>query len=138
MSGRIQLDEPDTGLIVRASLPILARLKARDVQWEQERERSRRMRTQDRDFDWQSYCRHGSFIGDPYGADYLCHLCEDGLSVYDEALAEGRQIVVKRLKAIVALHELRDQGIITLPRDWDIFHAVYFSTERSESEREGQ
>jgi hypothetical protein len=24
------------------------------------------------------YCRHGVFIGDPYGPDYLCGACESG------------------------------------------------------------
>jgi len=24
------------------------------------------------------YCRHGSYIGDPYGADYMCGACENG------------------------------------------------------------
>lgn len=24
------------------------------------------------------FCRHGTFIGDPYGADYLCMACEMG------------------------------------------------------------
>jgi hypothetical protein len=27
-----------------------------------------------------SYCRHGSYIGDPYGPDYMCHACEMGYS----------------------------------------------------------
>lgn len=25
-----------------------------------------------------NYCRHGNFIGNPYGADYLCGWCENG------------------------------------------------------------
>lgn len=24
------------------------------------------------------YCRHGNYIGDPYGADYICGACENG------------------------------------------------------------
>ena len=24
------------------------------------------------------YCRHGVFVGDPYGADYMCGYCENG------------------------------------------------------------
>jgi hypothetical protein len=24
------------------------------------------------------YCRHGNYIGDPYGADYMCGACENG------------------------------------------------------------
>jgi hypothetical protein len=26
------------------------------------------------------YCSHGTFIGNPYGADYMCHFCELGYS----------------------------------------------------------
>jgi hypothetical protein len=25
-----------------------------------------------------SYCRHGNYIGNPYGADYMCGQCESG------------------------------------------------------------
>ena len=24
------------------------------------------------------YCKHGTFVGDPYGPDYMCGACEDG------------------------------------------------------------
>src|SRR5690606_40811521 len=24
------------------------------------------------------YCKHGNYIGTPYGADYMCHWCEMG------------------------------------------------------------
>jgi hypothetical protein len=27
-----------------------------------------------------NYCKHGTFIGNPYGADYMCGWCEDGTS----------------------------------------------------------
>lgn len=31
----------------------------------------------DEDFSRDSnYCKHGNFIGNPYGGDYLCHWCE--------------------------------------------------------------
>ena len=29
------------------------------------------------------YCKHGVFVGDPYGPDYMCWACESGLSVED-------------------------------------------------------
>lgn len=29
------------------------------------------------------HCEHGTFIGNPYGGDYLCHWCEDGISIED-------------------------------------------------------
>lgn len=32
------------------------------------------------------YCKHGTFIGDPYGPDYMCWACEEGLT--DEEWAE--------------------------------------------------
>lgn len=37
------------------------------------------------------YCRHGRFIGNPYGADYLCGHCEMGTSdeEYELGLAWG-------------------------------------------------
>lgn len=25
-----------------------------------------------------NYCKHGTFIGNPFGGDYLCHWCELG------------------------------------------------------------
>ena len=25
-----------------------------------------------------NYCKHGTYIGDPYGPDYMCHWCEMG------------------------------------------------------------
>ncbi len=36
----------------------------------------------------QNYCKHGTFIGNPYGADYMCGWCEDGVSdqEYEEHL----------------------------------------------------
>ena len=24
------------------------------------------------------YCKHGTYVGDPYGPDYMCGMCEDG------------------------------------------------------------
>jgi hypothetical protein len=30
--------------------------------------------------DSRYYCAHGTFIGNPYGADYLCHYCEMGFT----------------------------------------------------------
>lgn len=41
-----------------------------------------------------SYCRHGTFIGDPYGPDYLCHWCEepDGDHQYARAQLDRRRV----------------------------------------------
>jgi len=29
-------------------------------------------------------CKHGTFIGDPYGPDYMCFYCEMGIEPEDE------------------------------------------------------
>lgn len=34
-----------------------------------------------------NYCEHGTFIGNPYGADLLCHYCETGYTAEDAKLA---------------------------------------------------
>lgn len=41
----------------------------------------------------RNYCRHGNFVGDPYGPDYMCGWCEDGYdpSIYELALDEARE-----------------------------------------------
>jgi len=28
--------------------------------------------------EWNDYCKHGVYIGDRYGPDYLCGRCEGG------------------------------------------------------------
>lgn len=66
-------------------------LKQRNEDYYAEREANYRLPVRERSFDWQSYCRHGSYIGDPYGGDYLCGACEEGLSLYEEAVAVVRQ-----------------------------------------------
>lgn len=48
------------------------------------------------------YCPHGRFIGNPYGADYMCFYCEMGFS--DEEYAAEVQYkqdreIIKHLKA---------------------------------------
>lgn len=32
----------------------------------------------EQDLDDQSNCKHGNFVGNPYGGDYMCHWCELG------------------------------------------------------------
>lgn len=32
------------------------------------------------------YCPHGTYVGDPYGPDYMCGVCENGTSIYEYAL----------------------------------------------------
>jgi hypothetical protein len=40
-------------------------------------------------YGWQGhrlYCVHGTYVGDPYGPDYMCGACEDSVTVYEYAL----------------------------------------------------
>lgn len=39
---------------------------------------------------WSNYCKHGSYIGTPGGADYLCGACESGADTF----IEGVEIVL--------------------------------------------
>jgi len=32
------------------------------------------------------YCKHGGYVGDPYGPDYMCGTCENGISDLELAL----------------------------------------------------
>ena len=41
------------------------------TEYDERQERDRRARA-------RQYCKHGTFIGDPFGADYLCNSCESG------------------------------------------------------------
>lgn len=50
------------------------------------------------------WCRHGTYIGDPYGPDYLCGYCEDNWS--DE---EFEAMLLWRLKQPI-LHMLFRQN----------------------------
>lgn len=113
----LRIPEPSAVSVAREALPILHELQARDQEWADERERQRRLRTSERGYDWQSYCRHGSFVGDPYGPDYMCGLCEDGISVREEALAIARVRVQNRLSAAEALFLLDRLGVFTRAED---------------------
>lgn len=107
----INVTEPDPRHVANEALPILRRLKRRDAEYEEERERERRLPTNRRSYDWQSYCHHGTYVGDPYGGDYMCGRCEDGISVYDEAVAEAHVIVQLRLTALACLFTLDNLGV---------------------------
>lgn len=100
------------------TLKRLRAFKERDLEFAQERQRQAALPVPMRDYDWQSYCRHGSFVGDPYGGDYLCAKCEDGVSVYQEAIAEAHAALQRLVDVRVALTTLKDQGVIT---DWHGF-----------------
>lgn len=38
-----------------------------------------------------NYCVHGTYIGDPYGGDFLCWACEDGLTPYEWAAGNAHK-----------------------------------------------
>ena len=44
-------------------------------------------------------CRHGVFIGDPYGPDYMCHYCEMGITdeEYEAELAWENKMAKRRI-----------------------------------------
>lgn len=50
-------------------------------------------------------CRHGTFIGDPYGADYMCGLCESGEDddLYPSAIARARAQAESDVRALVQI-----------------------------------
>lgn len=50
------------------------------------------------------YCRHGRFIGNPYGADYMCFYCEMGYS--DEEYAEEIRAIRLRKMITDLKHEV--------------------------------
>ena len=43
------------------------------------------------------YCVHGTFLGNPYGADYMCGWCEDGIS-YDEFVEHKKYQHMRKMK----------------------------------------
>lgn len=36
------------------------------------------------------YCQHGTYVGDPYGPDYMCGVYENDDSIYEYALDQAR------------------------------------------------
>lgn len=40
----------------------------------------------------ENYCRHGNFIGNPYGADYMCGWCESGEEPPTQAELDRRRV----------------------------------------------
>lgn len=39
-----------------------------------------------------THCRHGNFVGDPYGPDYMCGPCELGVNDYDYAFERAEKV----------------------------------------------
>ena len=66
--------------LLAKELKAIKRWKADQIEWEESREARMRSKYRSRDED---YCKHGTYIGDPYGADYLCGYCESSVSDYE-------------------------------------------------------
>lgn len=45
------------------------------------------------------YCKHGAYVGDPYGPDYMCGPCEDGTDDYATALWWAKNAARERMDA---------------------------------------
>lgn len=58
------------------------------------------MSTDTRRDDWaRTHCEHGTFIGDPFGPDYLCGYCEDGISMEDFQAMKRRETSARLVEA---------------------------------------
>lgn len=55
------------------------------------------------------YCQHGTFIGDPYGPDYMCGECEMGESEDERLIAihRAKKTVKDYTDGIVLLSQIR-------------------------------
>lgn len=55
------------------------------------------------DFDDRYYCEHGTFIGNPFGGDYMCGWCEDGVSMKEYiTIQEAQARRIMRRNAVQA------------------------------------
>ena len=72
---------------------------------------------------WQEHCIHGTYIGTPFGADYMCGRCEDGApeNVYAEALARAKENVKRYRECVSALSDL----ILNKAIDHDDVHKIH-------------
>jgi hypothetical protein len=84
--------EAQHAVMLQLALVALHSLQAERDERVAERARQRALPTRERSWDWQNYCTaHGEYIGDPYGADYMCGWCEEyGDSLHEYALSLGR------------------------------------------------
>lgn len=81
-----QLLKIDKTKILKLAAQIHRQIQKDTAEWEQDRRRN----------GWTSrnpYCKHGTYIGDPYGADHLCMACEMGYSELEMALGSARSEV---------------------------------------------
>lgn len=68
--------------LMQRALKEIKQIKADRAEWEEDR----------RTNGWTSrnpYCVHGTYIGDPYGADYMCGACEDGMTDHEWAVGNA-------------------------------------------------
>jgi hypothetical protein len=68
------------------------------------------------------YCKHGGYVGDPYGPDYMCGTCEAGISALELALNAAKDF--ERAKCAEFFKLLADFTFNTF-----IDYIDYFSTE---------
>lgn len=63
------------------------------------------------------YCIHGTFTGNPHGADYMCGWCEDGISDEDYRRAMTLQGNRRRRSstAIAFLEDCNRGGYVQIP-----------------------
>lgn len=71
------------------------------------------------------YCRHGTFIGNPYGADYMCGWCEMG----EEPPTEAEQLEAARREVAAADHQFERlaealREYLTPHRAWSVFLGI--------------
>lgn len=69
------------------------------------------------------YCIHGTFIGDPYGPDYMCGLCEDGedseyTNIYLYSIREAYKVTDEYRDGISLLVQLKQK---TGDKHWEYF-----------------
>lgn len=98
----------------RALVP-LARQKAREAF----------KRLHDCDLAWPDnggYCKHGGYVGDPYGPDYMCGTCEAGISDLELVLHAAKDF--ERAKRAEFFKLLSDFTFNTF-----VDYIDYFSTE---------
>lgn len=69
--------------VLKRAVPHVARIKANYAQHEADVRR----------YGWSNECRHGTNIGNPYGADLMCGYCEDAIpmEIYWFAIAAAKR-----------------------------------------------
>lgn len=107
----ITVAEPTIPQVVRAALPVIKRLKAREIEYRADRLAAFARREN------YVYCVHGNYVGDPFGPDYMCGMCEDGIDIYTEAIETGRSIAQRQLTASTLVRKLHDLRVLDSGED---------------------